>query len=66
MDQIKISLDDWYDLCDKFKEDTNGILSWTYGYCGCDYNDGEAIQINRDFLKSINQLIQKKMDEKNG
>lgn len=69
MDRLKppkIIIEDWYDLCHEFMKETNGCLSWTFGYSGMDFHDGEAFDVNRDFLKMLNSLIQKKMDEENG
>lgn len=63
---VKIALEDWYDLCDEFLKDDGVCLSWTMGYMGCDFHDGESLQINRDFLKKLNALLQKKMDGKDG
>lgn len=53
----KLTLDDWYDLCDQFREQTNASLSWGIGFCGWDYDDGEALRINRDFLRAINDFL---------
>lgn len=55
-----ITLDDWYDLCESFREKTNGTLSWSCGFVGWDFDDGEALKINRDFLKHLNEYVKTK------
>ncbi len=56
----KLTLGDWYELCDQFKAKTNASLSWGVGFTGWDYDDHEALRINRDFIAALNVLLEKK------
>ena len=56
----KITLEDWYDTLTEFEKTTNAKLCWGLGFMGWDFDDGEAININRDFLKLLNARISNK------
>ena len=62
----KIDLEDWYDICERFEKKTNAKLSWALGFMGWDYDDGEALRINRDFLKLLNQTLTEKGGSQDG
>jgi len=53
----RITLEDWYGVCDEFNEKTNVKLCWCLSFMGWDYDEGEALKINRDFLKALNKRL---------
>ena len=57
MKKRAIGLDDWLDICEKFKKQTNASLSWGVGYIGWDFDDSEGVHISRDFLKLLNEHL---------
>lgn len=56
----RLTLEDWYELCDRFKAEAKTGLVWDLGFGDLDYDDTEALKINRGFVKIINSVLQKK------